>query len=95
MLSTTPSSIGADQGAGQASQAAEHADREHAADVLAPDRGLDRLDDDQQRAGERRGGDRDAERDALDADRIGRHQRSAQLILRHRMMARPMKVLVR
>ena len=76
-LSTTPSRIGADHGAGQAAQAAEHADREHAPDVFASDRGLDRLDDDQERTGQRRRGDRDAERDALDADRVGGHQRAA------------------
>ena len=51
-LSRMPSSIARDQRAGQAAEAAEHADREHAADIFAPDRRLDRLDDDQQRAGD-------------------------------------------
>src|SRR5262249_4786065 len=42
-----------DQRAGQAAETAKHADREHAADIVGGDRGLDRLDHDQQRAGDR------------------------------------------
>src|SRR5690349_20483345 len=38
-----------DYHAGEAAQAAEHADREHPADIFAADRRLDRLDDDQRR----------------------------------------------
>src|ERR1043166_5254381 len=68
----------------QAAQSAEHADREYAADVFAPDGGLDRLDDDEERAGKRSGRDRDAERGTLDADRVRRHQRKRLLILRDR-----------
>ena len=79
-----PSSMAPITVPGQAAESAEHADREHAADIFAADRGLDRLDDDQQRAGDRRGRDRDRERDALDLDRIGGHQLQRQLILRHR-----------
>ncbi len=48
MLSTIPSSKRGDDGSGQAAHAAENADGEHAADIFAPDRRLDRLDDDQQ-----------------------------------------------
>src|SRR5260370_38262383 len=36
---------------GKAAEPAEHANGEDAADIFASDRGLDRLDDDQQRAG--------------------------------------------
>ena len=46
-LSTMPSSMAAIS-VRQAVHAAEHADGEHAADVLAADGGLDRLDDDEE-----------------------------------------------
>jgi hypothetical protein len=75
---------GGDHGSRQAAHAAEHADREYAADIFAADRRLDRLDDDEKRAGERGGRDRDAEGDALDADRVDRHQLQRELVLRHR-----------
>jgi hypothetical protein len=74
-----------DHRARQATHAAEHADGEHAADVLAPDRRFDRLDDDEEGSGERGRGDRDAEGDALDADRVGGEQPQRQLILGHRL----------
>ena len=72
-----------DQGAGQAAHAAEHADGEHAADILAPHRRLDRLDDDEASARQRRSADGNAEGDALDADRVDRQQSQRQLVLRH------------
>src|SRR5919205_14561 len=48
----------------EAPEAPEDADGEDAPDVVAPDRGLHRLDDDQERPGDRGRGDRDAEGDA-------------------------------
>jgi hypothetical protein len=65
-------------------QAAQHTDGEYAADIFTADRGLDWLDHDQKRPGNRRGGDRDGKGGALDLDRIGRHELQRQLILRHR-----------
>src|SRR5689334_8627899 len=56
---------GRDHHTGEAAEAAQHADREDAADIFAADRGLDRLDNDQDGAAQRRGGDRNAEGDAL------------------------------
>src|SRR5467141_4378745 len=51
---------------GKARHPAEHADREDPPDIVAADRGLDRLDDDQESAGDRGCRDRDAEGDAFD-----------------------------
>src|SRR6185437_2668381 len=64
---------GGDQRAGHAAHPAEHANGEHATDIFTSDRGLDRLDDDEERARDCRHRNRDAESDALDADRIDRH----------------------
>src|SRR5262249_35684052 len=56
-----PENERSEQGAGYGAHAAEHADREHQADVLAPYRRLHRLDHDQERAGDPRGHDRERE----------------------------------
>ncbi len=61
---------GGDQRAGHATESAKHADGEDAADIFAADRRLDRLDDDEQRAGHRGDCDRETEGDAFDVNRI-------------------------
>ena len=79
-----PISIAAASMPGKARHATEHADREDPADIVAADRRLDRLDDDQQRSGDRGGRDRDAKGDPFDPARIGRHQLQRQPVLRYR-----------
>src|SRR5258705_2388502 len=73
-----------DQRAGNAAESAEHANGEDASDIFAPDRRLDRLNDDEQRARDRGGRDRNGESDALDPRRRRSHQLHPKLVLRHR-----------
>src|SRR6516164_7681880 len=75
---------GAGEHAGEARHAAEHADRKDPPDVIAADRRLDRLDDDQQSAGHGGRRDRDAKGDALDTGGVRGHQLQGQPILRDR-----------
>src|SRR6476469_1596848 len=72
------------QRAGKAAETAKNANGKHASDIFAPDRWLDRLKDNKERTRYRRGRDRDAEGNALDANRVGGHQRQRALDLRYR-----------
>src|SRR5262249_23870921 len=73
---------GGDERPRKAPHAAQHADREDAADIVAAHGGLHRLDDDEERAGDGGGGDGEREGDALDADGIGGKQAERQRVLR-------------
>src|SRR5712691_9586275 len=75
---------GAEQRPPDRSHAAQHAHGEREADVLASDRRLDRLDDDQERARNARGRDREPEGELFHPDRIHAHQAQGELILRDR-----------
>jgi hypothetical protein len=73
-----------DEGARQAAEAAENADRENAADEFAADGRLQRLDDNNEGSGQCGAGARNTESDPLDANRRDRHQPKRERILRHR-----------
>ena len=56
----------------------------YAPDIFPSDRRLDRLDDDEECAGDRCRRNGDAERNSFDADRIDGHELKGKLILCHR-----------
>jgi hypothetical protein len=74
-------------------EAAENANCENAADELAADGRLQRLDHNNEGASQCRAGAGNTERDALDADRRHRHQPKREWILRHRDDGAPDKGL--
>ena len=68
-------------GSGQAAHAAEHGDREDAADKIAADSRLDRFQDEQQCARGACQRDGDGEGDAFKADRIRAHESQRDRVL--------------
>ena len=85
MLSTMPRITRGDEHARDAAHAAQHHDGERAPDVHPPERRLDRTDDDEQRPGDRRGGDAQAEGPLLDAHRVRAHELQREAVLRDRL----------
>src|ERR1700682_1510623 len=77
-----PEKEGAAQGAPDRAHAAQHADREQQAAVVASEGRLYRLDDDQERSGDAGGRDRERKRELLHPERIDSHQAQRELILR-------------